>query len=171
MSISFFCLPFNCVFLSLDPSYLSFLRKGLYGVTMVKEWRAGECCFVGEVPRGVFVIIVRCSHWKPHSSTSGCLTEGPVAGQLTVRWCSKASAVGNGLAGEIIPACPVCVTAFLTAVWVTENAHVFIPSGIFYIFQIWNLFYLRDCFKHRVRNPNFISALRKILKSCRILNI
>lgn len=62
------------------------------GRTVLPGWRAGgasECCFVGEVPREVFVVIVRCSHWKSHSSTSGCLMEGRLAGQLTVQWCSN----------------------------------------------------------------------------------
>lgn len=119
------------------------------GCTMLPWWStggAGECWFVGEVPREVFAVIIRCSHWEPHSSTSGCLTEGRAGGQLTVEWCSKTSAAGNGLAGDIIPACPVCVTnivnttVFVIVVWVTENARVFISSGIFNIFQIWNFF-------------------------------
>jgi hypothetical protein len=38
----------------------------------------------------VFVDIVRCGRQpKPHSSTSGRLTEGRAADQLTVGWCSN----------------------------------------------------------------------------------
>lgn len=145
---------------------LVFCERGCTVLPWRRAGGVGECWFVGEVPREVFINIVR---WKPHSSTSGCLTEGDVAGQLTMEWCSKPRLQAT--------AWPVRLYLPVLFVLLTLNITVFLTVVLSYrkcpcIYSFWyllhfpNLEFIWEIALHIAFGiPHFIGALRKNLKS------
>lgn len=86
---------FNLVLITGSILPLSFCGV-MYGVTVVMEgWMvsASVVSLVRVFLVGSGVVIIRCCHWKPHSSTSG------------VVWCRAVLLVSRRSKGEAIPGC------------------------------------------------------------------